>query len=205
MWLATAAAPRGHCGGWGAPGAPVGAQDDVGIEQGDKGIEIASTRSREEGVNHISLTSELGVRGRHVGALHATTCPAGELPRRPQGFSPTGGATSKVISQGHLDAVLNANRSAGARVSSTTRRAKSDRVGQQRLLLRLEFPVWADYGSGRCTPKDSSRRTLRERSMFRHTWATIVVNHLPKCSRPGSAPVRLEAQPCVLDGVVGLR
>jgi hypothetical protein len=68
--------------------------------------------------------------------------------------------------------------------------SKADRVGQQRLLLRLERALWADEGSGRCTPRDSSRRRLRERSMFRHTRATIVVSHPPRFST-SPAPDRL--------------
>ena len=45
-------------------------------------------------------------------------------------------------------------------------------------------------GSGRWAPRASSRRVVRDRSMFRQTRATIVVNHPPRFSTP-SAPERL--------------
>jgi len=53
-----------HRRGRGALGAPVGAQHDIGIEQRNEGIEITAARSREEGIDHVSLTSEIGVRSR---------------------------------------------------------------------------------------------------------------------------------------------
>ena len=48
-----------HHGGGGAPGARVEPQHDAGIEHGDEGAEIAATRCREEGVDHVPLASAL--------------------------------------------------------------------------------------------------------------------------------------------------
>ncbi len=50
-----------HLGGGGAPGAKVRAQHDVGIKQGNEGVEIAPTRGQEEGVDH-SLSSICHIR-----------------------------------------------------------------------------------------------------------------------------------------------
>ena len=55
-----------HHRGGGAPGAEVGSQHDVGIEQRDEGVEVAPARGREEGVDHLSLTSEIGVGSRYA-------------------------------------------------------------------------------------------------------------------------------------------
>src|SRR5690242_17251321 len=62
--------------------AKVGSHHYVRIEQGDESLEIPSTRRREECVNHFALTCEIGVGGGYIGALHATSRPAGELPGR---------------------------------------------------------------------------------------------------------------------------
>jgi hypothetical protein len=45
-----------HPGGFRVLGPKVGSQHHVGIKHGDEAREIARTRSREEGVNHLSLT-----------------------------------------------------------------------------------------------------------------------------------------------------
>ena len=84
----------------------------------------------------------------------------------------------------------NANLSAGARVSSTTRRARPTESASNASSSGWSSPPGMMTGSGKCTPKGSSRRTLRERSMFRHTRATIVVNHPPRFSTL-PAPERL--------------
>ncbi len=75
-----------------------------------------------QGVDHVPLTSAIEVRLRYVGALHPPSCPAGELPRR-RGGAPNQGAIS---SNGNANRSwsTNATRSAGARVSSTTRSAR---------------------------------------------------------------------------------
>src|SRR5215218_3433740 len=66
----------------GPPCAKVGAQDDVGMEKVDEAVELAPSGCPEEGVDHFTLTSEIGVGSRNLGALDAAACPAGELSRR---------------------------------------------------------------------------------------------------------------------------
>ena len=97
----------------------------------------------------------------------------------------------------------NASRSAGARVSSTTSSASADRVGQPQLVLGIAASVAATGSGMRGTSSGSSRRALRERSMSRHTRATTVVSQPPRFST-SLASVRLEPQPGLLHGVVGL-
>jgi hypothetical protein len=46
----------------------------------------------------------------------------------------------------------NANRSARGQGIEHDEESKADRVGQQRLLLRLERPLWADDGTGDVHP-----------------------------------------------------
>ena len=78
-----------------------------------------------------------------------------------------------------------------------------DRVGQQRLVLRVDPSSRLTIGSGTCTSSGSSRRVSRERSMFRHTRATTVVSQPPRFSTLAGVGAA-EPQPGVLDGVVGL-
>ena len=185
---ATAAAPRTTTGGAGAPGAEVGSQHDVGVEQRDEGVEVAPARCQEEGVDHVSLTGEIGVGSRYLGAFDAAPGPAGELPRRRRGSTDH----RRDLLEGQLEHVVEHEREPLRRGQGVEHdeQGEPDRVGQQRLLLRLELPSGLMTGSGRCTPKDSSRRVLRDRSMFRQTRATIVVNHPPRFST-SLAPARL--------------
>ena len=67
---------------------------------------------------------------------------------------------------------------------------EADRVGQQRLLLGLERPLGADDGIGEVHVEGFLAPTLRDRSMFRQTRATIVVSHPPRFST-SLAPARL--------------
>ena len=127
-----------HHGGCGPPGAGVDAQHDVGVEHGDEGVEIAPTRRQEEGVDHLALTREIGVGRRYVGALHAASGPAGELPRR------RGGPTDHRgdLLERQLEHVMEHERQPlgrGQGVEHDEER-QADRVGQQRLLLGLELP-----------------------------------------------------------------
>src|SRR6266487_3504638 len=60
-----------HHGGCGAPGARVEPHYDAGIKHRDEGVEVTPARGREEGVDHLPLASEIAVRSRYLGALHA--------------------------------------------------------------------------------------------------------------------------------------
>ncbi len=109
--------------------------------------------------------------------------------RAAAGVRPTMGAISSK-GKSNMSCRTNASLSAGARVSSTTSRARpteSASTASSSGCSSLSGPM---TGSGTCTPKDSSRRRLRDRSMFRHTRATIVVSHPPRFSTP-PAPDRL--------------
>ena len=53
-----------HLRGGRVPGAKVGSQHDVGVEQGEEGVEVAPACRQEEGVDHLALTSEVGLRSR---------------------------------------------------------------------------------------------------------------------------------------------
>ena len=48
----------------GALDAEVLAQNDVRIEDRDEAIEVAAARGREEGVDDLALTGQVGVRSR---------------------------------------------------------------------------------------------------------------------------------------------
>ena len=90
----------------------------------------------------------------------------------------------------NMSCSTNASRSAGERVSSTTSRASPTESASTASSSGWSIPSGLTTGSGRCTPRNSSRRMLRDRSMFRQTRATIVVNHPPRFST-SLAPARL--------------
>ena len=60
--------------------AGVGAQDDVGVQQGDERVEVPLAGGGEEGLDHLALLVGIGVAHGRV-ALDAAARPAGELPR----------------------------------------------------------------------------------------------------------------------------
>src|SRR5688500_7819336 len=65
-----------------APAAEVLAKDDVRVEDRDEPVEVAVACGPEERIDDLALTIEVGIGSRHLGALDATPCPAGELSRR---------------------------------------------------------------------------------------------------------------------------
>ena len=75
-----------------------------------------------------------------------------------------------------------ASRSAGVSVSSTTRRARPTESASSVSCSGSIAATPLTSGSGTCTSNGSSRREVRERSMFRHTRATTVVSHPPRFS-----------------------
>jgi uncharacterized protein YbjT (DUF2867 family) len=138
-----------HIRSCGAPGAKVGSQHHVGIEQGEEGVEIAATR--EESVDHRSLTSEVGIRNRYVGAPHAASCPARQLSRRRRGAADHG----CDLLERQLEHVLEDERQPLGRGQGVKHdeKSKADRIGQHRLFLRLELALWAYDGVGQAHPE----------------------------------------------------
>jgi hypothetical protein len=84
----------------------------------------------------------------------------------------------------------NASRSAGASLSRTTSSASPTASASSASCSGSSTSGWLMTGSGRCTPRGSSRRAARERSMSRHTRATTVVSQPPRLSTP-PVPARL--------------
>ncbi len=76
----------------------------------------------------------------------------------------------------------NASRSAGVSVSSTTSRARPTESARTASCSGPSAPRPAS--SGGLAPTGSSRRALRDWSMFRDTLATIVVSHPAMFSTP---------------------
>ena len=67
-------------------GAKVRPVHNVRIQQADQSLEVTSTRRPKERVDHLTLTPEIRLRSRNLGAFDSAPCPAGELPsifRRP--------------------------------------------------------------------------------------------------------------------------
>ena len=134
-------------------------------------------------------------------ALDAAAGAAGELARR------LGRAVDdrRDLVEGHGEDVVQDEREPLGRRQRLEHdeQRQADRVRQQRLVLRVVPSARSTIGSGMRTPSGSSRRTLRERSMFSETRATTVVSQPPRfsiCARVGAA----QPQPGFLDGVVRL-
>src|SRR5207244_268466 len=54
----------------------VGAEHDIGVEQGQKRTEVTAARSSKEGGDNFSLTGAIGVGNlRIAGAIHVVNCP----------------------------------------------------------------------------------------------------------------------------------
>jgi len=69
--------------------AEVGSQDDVGVEQGDQGVEVTTSGCQKEGIDYRALTSEVGVGD--LGASDPAPCPTRQLPGRNRGSTHHGG------------------------------------------------------------------------------------------------------------------
>src|SRR2546429_9270264 len=102
-------------------GCGVGSQHDVWIEHCQQRVEVTAARGSEEGVDHFSLASEIGVgnRGR---SLYTAACAARELPG--SGLRAPHDGSDLVEGHGEGACSTNASRSAGFKVSRTTRSAR---------------------------------------------------------------------------------
>jgi len=56
----------------------VGAEHDLGVEQGEQPIEVSRARGGQKGVDELALQTEVGIRLRRL-ALNAPPGAAGEL------------------------------------------------------------------------------------------------------------------------------
>src|SRR5258706_856395 len=140
-----------HHGGYGNVSACVDSHHDIGIEQVDESAEITLTRSQKEGVHYVALTSEIGVWNRYIGAPHAAPCSAGKLPRRHRGPTNHGG----YLLEGQLEHIVEDERQSLSRRQGIEyhKERKTNRVGKQRLLLRLKLPIRADDRVGYVDPE----------------------------------------------------
>src|SRR6266516_2081365 len=103
-------AARGH-------GAAVGAEDHVGVEDGDQGVEVAASGGGQERSDDLALAGQVRI-GNRGGAPDPAAGTAGELPGRRR-ERPTIGAIS-VKGTANMSCSTNASRSAGLSDSSTT-------------------------------------------------------------------------------------
>src|SRR5579864_6216043 len=71
-----------HHGGCWTTRPGVDSQHDVRVEHGDQRVEIATSGGQKEGVDHVSLASEIRVRSRYDGTFDTASCPTGKLPCR---------------------------------------------------------------------------------------------------------------------------
>jgi hypothetical protein len=99
------------------------------------------------------------------------------------GERPTMGAISSKGTS-NMSCSTKATRSAGASLSSTTSSARPTASARSASCWGSIPSSGLTIGSGTRTPKGSSRRDLRERSMSRHTRATTVVSHPRRFSTP---------------------
>src|SRR5712692_5960793 len=130
---------NGHCPsdqerGGGTPRASVSSQDNVGIEQSYEGVEVAGARCFEEGVDHLSLASEISVRSRYLRTLDTSSRPAGELSCCCGRSSDHGGD----LIEGQLEHVVEHEGQplVGGEGIEDNEQGETDRIGQQRLLRR---------------------------------------------------------------------
>ena len=107
-------------------------QHDVGIEHRDQPVEVPIARGREEGLDDLALSVEVGV-GDGVLSPYASAGTARQLARR------LGGAVDdrRDLVEGHREDVVQHERKPLGRAQRLEHdeQRKPDRVGQQRLVL----------------------------------------------------------------------
>ena len=181
--------------------AEVLAQNDIRIEHRDESIEITAARGREEGIDHLALTRQVGIGSGDLGALDPAPGPAGELSRRLG--RPIDHRRDLVERQ--LEHVMEDEGEpfgGGQRVEHDEK-GQPDRVREQCLFLGLSRAVLADDGVGQVLLEEllaaSVARAEHVQANARHDRRQPAV-HVVDVVRPG--PV--DPQPGVLQGVVGL-
>jgi hypothetical protein len=160
--------------------AEVGSQHDVGMEDRQESIEIAFVGRLEERVDDLALTGQVGVGHRNLGALDATARSARELSGRDRCTTDH----RPDLVEGKLEHVVEHECETFGRGQAIEHHEQGQAVlvGQQGLVFGPEAPLPVTTGSGRWTPNASSRRRLRDLSMFRQMRATIVVSQPPRFS-----------------------
>ena len=176
------------------------AHHDLGVEHGDEGFEIAVAGGRHEGVDELALAAEVRVRHGRL-ALHTPAGAAGQLARR-LGRSVD---DRRDLVEGHGEDVVQHEREALGRAQRVEydEQCDTDGVSEQRLVLGVGPVRRVDDGVGHV------RRIALLASGL--AGAQHVEGH-PRDHRGEPGPevfdvARVgpaEAQPGVLDGVVGV-
>ena len=131
--LATACAPRTSLD---APtrGGAVGSEHDVRVEHGEKRVEVAAARGGEEGFDDLPLAGEVGA-GSLSRSLHPAAGAAGELPGCGRRATHDGG--DLVEGDGEHVVQHEGEPLGGSQRFEHDEQRETDRVGQQRFLLRI--------------------------------------------------------------------
>jgi hypothetical protein len=158
--------------------AALSARNDVWVERREQRIEVTAARGSEEGIDNFSLAGEIGV-GNRGHSLHPAAGAAGELSccaRR----APHDG--SKLVKR-HGEHVVQHERHplGGSQRLEHHEQRQTDRVGQQRFLLRVDPVLAAPDRLGHVRVQGLLSMQLA-RAQHRHTRATTVVSHPPRFS-----------------------
>ena len=113
--------------------AEVGSQQDVGVEHGHEGVEVAGPSSREEGIHDRTLASGIALGGCGLGALDPATGSARQLPRCLRSAAHHG----PDLVEGQVEHVVEHEGQAlwGREGVEHDLEGEADRVGQERLLF----------------------------------------------------------------------
>jgi hypothetical protein len=133
--------------------ASVGAEDNVGVQDGDERGEVALACGRQERSDDRSLSAQIGVRVR-CGASDAAPGAACKLAcrdRRPPDDRPTMGAIS-TKGRANMSCNTNTNRSAGPSVSRTTSSARPIESATSASCLGSSLLLIVTTGSGSQEP-----------------------------------------------------
>ena len=120
--------------------AEVDSQDDVGVEHGDQCVEVTTASCQEEGIDHRTLTGEVGIWD--LGAPYPTPCPARELPGGCRGSIDHGGD----LLEWQIEHVMQNEGQplSGSQGIEYDQERQADRVGKECLALWSKFSHRAD-------------------------------------------------------------
>ena len=119
----------------------VGHEDGARIEQRQQGAEIPAPGGSQEGGDHFPLPGPRGIRCRGR-SLHPAPGPAGELPRRHRGTV----NDCADLAERHIEDVVQDEREplGGSQRVQHHHQRGTDRIGQQRLVLRAGLAGWLE-------------------------------------------------------------
>ena len=181
-WLATSCAPRTSRKGIAASGPKSARTTTSGSRICEQPAEVALTGGGQERVDHLALRIHvdvwLGVLGPHTPARAAGELARriGRAVRRPRAISSNGTPNMSWRTK--------ASRSAGVSVSSTTSSARPDRVGEQRLVLRIGPVLAVDDRLGHVR----GERLLASRRRASAACSARPARRPSSARRPGSRP-----------------